>query len=167
MFLRGLWDVSLNGDLIEISQRHLMPAGIISGFFYIKGIVQWYRSLIFTLGNIRLWFPISGHLFIYRPKYCWVPQSNCSTFPQFFIIFCKLLLSALFIFSVEAVWISFLALTWMFDSLRYFNHRTVLRFWTAGRLLFGRFINYKIKIYTRWLTWKTLNGFITNRCIKF
>ena len=26
MFLRGLWDVSLNGDLIEISQRHLMPA---------------------------------------------------------------------------------------------------------------------------------------------
>ena len=27
MFLRGLWDVSLNGDLIEISQRHLMPAG--------------------------------------------------------------------------------------------------------------------------------------------
>ena len=25
MFLRGLWDVSLNGDLIEISQTHLMP----------------------------------------------------------------------------------------------------------------------------------------------
>ena len=29
MFLRGLWDVSLNGGLIEISQRHLMPAGLI------------------------------------------------------------------------------------------------------------------------------------------
>ena len=28
MFLRGLWDVSLNGDLIEISERHLMPAEI-------------------------------------------------------------------------------------------------------------------------------------------
>ena len=27
MFLGGLWDVSLNGDLIEISQRHLMLAG--------------------------------------------------------------------------------------------------------------------------------------------
>ena len=27
MFLRGVWDVSLIGDLIEISQRHLMPAG--------------------------------------------------------------------------------------------------------------------------------------------
>ena len=27
MFLKGLWDVSLNGDLIEISQRHLIPAG--------------------------------------------------------------------------------------------------------------------------------------------
>ena len=26
MFLSGLWDVSLNGDLIEISQRHLMTA---------------------------------------------------------------------------------------------------------------------------------------------
>ena len=25
MFLRGHWDVFLNGDLIEISQRHLMP----------------------------------------------------------------------------------------------------------------------------------------------
>ena len=27
MFLRGLWDISLNGGLIEISQRHLMVAG--------------------------------------------------------------------------------------------------------------------------------------------
>ena len=27
MFLKSLWDISLNGDLIEISQRHLMPAG--------------------------------------------------------------------------------------------------------------------------------------------
>ena len=29
MFLRGLWDISLNGDLIEISRRHLMPAEFI------------------------------------------------------------------------------------------------------------------------------------------
>ena len=27
MFLRGLWNVSLNGDLFETSQRYLMPAG--------------------------------------------------------------------------------------------------------------------------------------------
>ena len=27
MFVKGLWDVSLNGDLIEISLRHLMQAG--------------------------------------------------------------------------------------------------------------------------------------------
>ena len=27
MFLRGLWDVSLNRDLFETSQRHLMLAG--------------------------------------------------------------------------------------------------------------------------------------------
>ena len=29
MFLRGLWNVSLNGDLTEISQRNLMPAGLL------------------------------------------------------------------------------------------------------------------------------------------
>ena len=29
MFLRGLWNISLNGDLIEISQRHLMAAGYV------------------------------------------------------------------------------------------------------------------------------------------
>ena len=28
MFLRGLWDVSLNGDLIETCQRHLMSARV-------------------------------------------------------------------------------------------------------------------------------------------
>ena len=28
LFLRGFWDVCLNGDLIEISQRHLIPAGL-------------------------------------------------------------------------------------------------------------------------------------------
>ena len=31
MFLRGLWDVSLIEDLIEISQRYVMPAGKVSG----------------------------------------------------------------------------------------------------------------------------------------
>ena len=29
MFLRGFWDISLNRDLIEISQWYLMPAGMI------------------------------------------------------------------------------------------------------------------------------------------
>ena len=29
-FLRGLWHASLNGDLIETSQRHLMPAGTVN-----------------------------------------------------------------------------------------------------------------------------------------
>ena len=29
MFLKGLWNISLNGDLIEISQRHLMAAGYV------------------------------------------------------------------------------------------------------------------------------------------
>ena len=38
MFLRGLWDVSLNGDLFETSQRHLMPAGKI--YVFIVNIKQ-------------------------------------------------------------------------------------------------------------------------------
>ena len=54
---------------------------------------------------------------------------------------------------------------WMFYGLSYFNHRIVLNFWTAGWLLFGRFINYNIKVYTKWFTSKTLNGVITNSCI--
>ena len=36
MFLRDLSDVSLNGDLIETSQRHLMPAGGKLSFLDIK-----------------------------------------------------------------------------------------------------------------------------------
>ena len=55
----------------------------------------------------------------------------------------------------------------MFRGLPYFNHSAVLSFWTAGKLFFGKFINYNIKIYTRWFTWKALNGFITNKCVKF
>ena len=51
-----------------------------------------------------------------------------------------------------------------FHGFLYFNHRAVLSFWTAGRLLFGRFIDFNIKVYTRWFP---TNGFSTNRCIKF
>ena len=48
MFLRGLWDASLNGDLIEISQRHLMPEWIVVLIFhhiYINDldILRWIR----------------------------------------------------------------------------------------------------------------------------
>ena len=32
MFLRGLWDVSLNGNLIENSQRYFMPARALTHF---------------------------------------------------------------------------------------------------------------------------------------
>ena len=33
MFLRGLWAISLNGDLIEISQTHPMPVGYYYQYF--------------------------------------------------------------------------------------------------------------------------------------
>ena len=36
MFSRGLWDVSLTGDLIETSQAHLMLAGLIFQMIYLS-----------------------------------------------------------------------------------------------------------------------------------
>ena len=33
-FLRDLWDISINEDLIEISQRHFMPAEVSDRYFY-------------------------------------------------------------------------------------------------------------------------------------
>ena len=47
MFVRGLWDVSLNGDLIEVSLRHLILAGnlVVSYevFFLMEHLVKiWY-----------------------------------------------------------------------------------------------------------------------------
>ena len=55
----------------------------------------------------------------------------------------------------------------MFHDFLYFIYRIVLSFWTAERFLFGRFITYNVKICFRWLTLKTLNGFIISGCIKF
>ena len=49
MFLRGLWDISLNGDLIEISQRHLMPAGTVLLVFALINIKK-------TISSLSLWF---------------------------------------------------------------------------------------------------------------
>ena len=115
-------------------------------------------------------FSISGHFFLYKSRYFWVLQNQCRTFPPFFIvllysvivcdigIFCW---SSLDFLSCVNLFIG------MFYSLPYFNHRAVLSFWTGGRLLFGRFINYNNKIYTRKFPWKTLNDFINDRCIKF
>ena len=117
------------------------------------------------LGNIWLWFScfwISFSLHIVQsPKISAGPFLHSS-------LFCRtVLLSALLVFSVGVVWISFPALTCSSECFTVCpTSILVLNFSTAVRLLFGRFINYNIKIYTRWFTWKTLNGFITNRYIK-
>ena len=112
-------------------------------------------------------FPISGHRFLDNSRYCSVHQNKCSTFPPFLIVFlysvvvCVIdifCLSSLDFFSCVILFIG------MFYSLLYFCHRAVLSFRTAERLLFRRFINYNIKIYTRWFT---ANSFSTKMCIKF
>ena len=55
MFLRGLWDVFLNVDLIEISQRHLMPAGLLVGKSD-KKEKRWFFSLpCFPVNHQYLW----------------------------------------------------------------------------------------------------------------
>ena len=112
--------------------------------------------LIFALRKHDFDFPFSGHLFLYNPRYCWVPKNKCSTFPPFLIFCCTEFLSALLIVYIGVNWISSCInlLIKMFHCLLYFIYCRVLSFWTAGRLLFGRFVNYNIKIYTRWFTWK-------------
>ena len=97
-------------------------------------------------------------------------KCECSAFPPFFVvlmygvvvcvtdIFCC---SRMDFLSCSNLFIG------MFRGLLYFTYRAVLSFWTVGRLLFGRFIAYNAKIYIRWFNWKALNGFITNRGVKF
>ena len=114
-------------------------------------------SLIFAPGKyltlillfMDIFFSISPDI-VESPKKSVVPFLHSSLFC------CKVLLSALLMFSVGVVWIP--CLVNLFCGLLYFNHRAVLTFWTVGRLMFGRFINYNFKIYTRWFT---TNGFWT------
>ena len=115
-------------------------------------------------------FPISGHLFLFTSRYCRVPQNQCSTSPPFFIV---LLYSDAVCFIGIFGWsiLDFLCCVNLFVrmlcGLPYFNHRAVLSFWTAGRLLFGGLSITTSKSTPDGLLEKTLNGFITHRCIKF
>ena len=83
-------------------------------------------------------FPICGHLFLFTSRYCRVPQNQCSTSPPFFIL---LLYSDAVCFIGIFGWsiLDFLSCVNLFVrvlyGLPYFNHRAVLSFWTAGRLV--------------------------------
>ena len=109
--------------------------------------------------RIALWFMV--HSGLYKSRYCWVPLNKCTTFPSFFIVLLySVIVCVIDIFCSGSVVLLFCVNLFigMFHDLVYFNHRVILSFWTAGSLLLGRFINYNIKIYTRWFTWKTLNS---------
>ena len=55
--------------------------------------------------------PISGHLFLYTFRYCWIPQNKCSAFPPFFIVLLySVAVCVSDFFCFWAVWISFLVL---------------------------------------------------------
>ena len=56
MSLRGLWDISFNGDLIEISQGHLMPAGkrvFITADFKLESAKMFLRKFCWHGSNFR------------------------------------------------------------------------------------------------------------------
>ena len=120
---------------------------------------------VFTFGSWKISdfdFPIFGYLFLYKPRYCWVPQNKWNTFPPFFIVLLyRVVACVIDIFCWSRLdFSSFVNLfIGIFYGLLYFIYRVSIL--TAGRLS-GRFINNKIKIYARWFTWETLNGFITN-----
>ena len=63
MFLRGLWDVCLNGDLIEISPRHLMPAGKSSAWNCIS-----INNAIFASNNHGVFCNKTSNDFLYTAK---------------------------------------------------------------------------------------------------
>ena len=95
------------------------------------------------LRNIRLWLSYLGTSFsVFKPRYCWVPQNKYSTFPPLLIaLLYSIVVCVIDIFCWSSL--DFLScvnlFTGMFHDLLYFNHRAVLRFWTGGRHLFGRF----------------------------
>ena len=52
--LRGPWDVSLNEDLIEISQRHLMSAGKAFKKYEYEHLIRWYIKSPFYSKSLNL-----------------------------------------------------------------------------------------------------------------
>ena len=65
MFLRGLWDISLHGDLFENSQRHLMPAGqlLYSSYFETQSVELIQNRHCRTCEAIKVSIKIYTHIF--------------------------------------------------------------------------------------------------------
>ena len=119
------------------------------------------------LGNIRLWFSYFRTFFFSTISPDNLESPKISVVPFFFIYFTvKCYCLRYWYFLLEQFEFPFLCYL-IHRNVLQFNCMAVFSFWPEGRLSFGSFINYNIKIYTRWFTWKTLEGFITNRCIKF
>ena len=123
-------------------------------------------SLIFAPGKYLILILLFADIFFsISPDIVESPQKSVVPFLHSSLFCCKVLLSAL---SVGVVWIPCLVLTCSlltcfavcFTSITGSSY-----FLNCGeRLMFGRFINYNFKIYTRWFT---TNAFSTTRCIKF
>ena len=123
-------------------------------------------SLIFPPGKyLTLILLFLDNFFSISPDIVEFPQNKC-IIPFLMVLLDSVVVCVTDIFCLKCLdFISCVNLfIEMFHGLLYFNHRTILSFWIAGKLLFGRFIIYNSKIYTRWFT---TNGFRTNRCIKF
>ena len=109
-------------------------------------------------------FPISGHLFLFTSRYCRLPQNQCSTFFHHFSLF---YCTRYWYFSF---WISFLALTFSSECCTICPTSITWQFLVFE--LLGDSCLEGLSIATTkstpdGLLEKTLNGFITNRCIKF
>ena len=126
---------------------------------HVFNFCPWEISLIFLFLDF----------FLYKSRYCRVSQYQRSTFPRFFIVLLYGIVVC--VVSVGAIWIFFLVLTCLSECFALCPPSVtgqLLVFELRGdSCLGGLSINYNIKIYTRWFIWKILNGYITNRLIKF
>ena len=85
---------------------------IFSGFSSSTGIACWCMSLIFAPGKyVTLIFLFLDIFLSISPDIVDSPKISVVPFLHFSLFCCRVLLSALLIFSFGAVWISFLALT--------------------------------------------------------
>ena len=102
-------------------------------------------SLIFGPGKyLTLIFLFLDIFFSLRPDIVDSPKISVVPFHHSSLFCCTVMLSALLVFFILDFLSSVNLFVRMLYGLPYFNHRAVLSFWTAGRLLFGRFINYNI-----------------------
>ena len=102
-------------------------------------------SLIFAPGKyLTLIFLFLDIFFSLRPDIVDSPKISVVPFHHSSLFCCTVMLSALLVFFILDFLSSVNLFVRMLYGLPYFNHRAVLSFRTAGRLMFGKFINYNI-----------------------